>query len=730
MTGVAALLSPSGPRHIILNDLSPAAVHIARNYCTPCDVEALETEFTRIQAAAKEEFDWLYETYHEDPKTGEKIPAIIQYTIWSDVYECRPKKRDPKKHPINPDGCGGEIVLWDVAIDKNTGTVLENFKCPHCGESWKKLDLGLLKSVPVVSNYSYSDGKAEKSRRGMHAVTEFELRRLAEIGTGQIPYWYPTDTFDSCREMWRGVHRDKGITKACDFYTKRSLWALAKLWEEAGRVENPRVADMVRFAITGTIQAASRMNRHRPNSVAGILMGTLYVGSLLEEANVLRLLKPRIDKSIQLASTIPSISNTCLTLGHAGEMPRIVDSTIDYIFTDPPFGSNIFYGDCSFLWESWLGAFTDESQEAVWNKSRKPAEGGKTLEDYEHLMSESFREMYRVLKPNRWATVVFSNSDDQVWEAIQNAAHEAGFVIYGGKEFDKVQRSFKGIKGEKGKEKVISKDVLLNLHKPRMPLVRSRELTRIEDVEGFILQEIKTYLQYLPPDASSSGRTVDAITRAVQVRVLESGCSMKGFSAAYVSDVLHEARRRLSLAEINGAWYPSNGLAGEILVRNESSAVLWLTKLLSKQGRRLDEIDPLWKQEKLRGGYHGTRGLQDLLEHFFMKNEAGTYRVPDDHERQLLRGQQEERQLRECEHYLQGKRSEEPSPEDRFAWIELLAATRAWQVILDIEKTLASSLGWQDLPGGKEARERIRLARAMVSQPSKTSGSGSQSTLF
>ena len=48
MTGVAALLAPSGPRRVILNDLSPAAVHIARNYCTPCDVDELKKEFERI----------------------------------------------------------------------------------------------------------------------------------------------------------------------------------------------------------------------------------------------------------------------------------------------------------------------------------------------------------------------------------------------------------------------------------------------------------------------------------------------------------------------------------------------------------------------------------------------------------------------------------------------------------------------------------------------------------
>lgn len=64
MTGVASLLCSSGPRKVILNDLSPAAVHIARNYCTPCDVQELKREFERIKEAVKEEFDWLYGTEH------------------------------------------------------------------------------------------------------------------------------------------------------------------------------------------------------------------------------------------------------------------------------------------------------------------------------------------------------------------------------------------------------------------------------------------------------------------------------------------------------------------------------------------------------------------------------------------------------------------------------------------------------------------------------------------
>jgi hypothetical protein len=346
-------------------------------------------------------------------------------------------------------------------------------------------------------------------------------------------------------------------------------------------------------------------------------------------------------------------------------------------------------------------------------------------------MAESFQEMYRVLKPNRWATVVFSNSDDRVWEAIQDAAHEAGFVIYGGREFDKVQRSFKGIKGEKGLEKVISKDVLLNLHKPRVPQVRNSELKRIDDVEGYILHQIKMYFQYLSPEAPASDRTVEAITRAVQRRVLEEGCSMQGFSAGFVSDVLHQAGMKRSLVEHEGAWYPANGWLGEVIVRNDASAVLWLTGLLTKEPRRFDEIDPLWKQAKLKGNYKGARGLEELLDEFFIKNPDGTYRVPDEHERQVLKGQEEERVFRDCERFLSGKLNREPSIDEKFTWIEMLASRKEWNLILTLEQTLSANQGWRELPEGKAASDRLRYAKfAAKKGKEKEATGGEQATLF
>jgi len=731
MTGVAALLCPSGSRHVILNDLSPAAIHIASNYCTPVNVNELKNGFDRIKSAVKEEFDWLYETYHTDSESGEKIPAMIQYTIWSDVYRCHPKKRNTEKHPINPDGCGMEIILWDVAIDRDTGKVKDKFKCPNpkCGETWKKTELKRVRSVPVVTNYVYTDPKTNKKQRAEHPVTEFELRRIKEIESKEIPYWYPSNSLEKKSEMYiRCALHLRNIERASDFYTKRNLWALSRMWKETETFP-PRLFDAYKFLLTAININVSRMWKYKADRKGGSVSGTLYIPSLSIEQNVLGVIS-RKTKNVYQALSLGNKSAKVFTAIQSATSLDIPKSCVDYIFTDPPFGSNIFYADCSFLWESWLGEFMDESKEAVWNKSRKPSIGGKTLEDYKNLMFESFQEMHRLLKPNRWATVVFSNSNDRVWEAIQDAAHHAGFIIYGGKEFDKIQRSFKGIRGEKGLEKVISKDVLLNLHKPRVPLVRNGELKKVDDIEGFVLQQIKVYLQYLPPDSPTRQRTVEAITRAVQRRVLEEGYSMKGFGASYVADVLHEARGKFQVVEIDGAWYLSKGELSDLLVRDESSAILWLTRILSEDAKRLDEVDPLWKQEKLKGGYRGEKGLQEILDDFFIENRDGAYRVPDEHERKALKGQVDERSSRDCERYLAGALRREPSVEEKFNWIEFLTRKEEWKKILDIERTLVLHKDWKQLSGGKDTLDRIRLAKTMLIQKKESLETMKQKTLF
>jgi hypothetical protein len=249
MTGVAALMTG---RHAILNDLSPAAVHIARNYTTPVDIEALQREFERIKAAVKAEFDWLYGTICD--RCGNL--ATIRYTIWSDVFECS--------------RCGEEIILWNVAVNKDTGKVADSFSCPNCTIKWRKRQLTRIRSDIVLTHYecpTCSPGWKE------HAVTIEEKNHLAEIEKRTIPYWYPDIEIDPGREMMRHGLLKRGFNRTTSFYTKRNLWAISRLWnmvESSSEALKPHL----RFVVTAILHRASFLNRLRPSRAGDPLSGT------------------------------------------------------------------------------------------------------------------------------------------------------------------------------------------------------------------------------------------------------------------------------------------------------------------------------------------------------------------------------------------------------------------------------------------------------------------------
>ena len=113
-------------------------------------------------------------------------------------------------------------------------------------------------------------------------------------------------------------------------------------------------------------------------------------------------------------------------------------TAFDYIFTDPPFGGNINYSEMNLLWESWLGWRTDTTEEAIVHSLQK-----KGVAEYQELLRRAFAEANRVLKDNGWMTVIFHNSSQHIWRALQDAIEEAQFRVDGTQTFDKKHGTFK-----------------------------------------------------------------------------------------------------------------------------------------------------------------------------------------------------------------------------------------------------------------------------------------------
>ena len=310
----------------------------------------------------------------------------------------------------------------------------------------------------------------------------------------------------------------------------------------------------------------------------------------------------------------PQDPGCIINTGSATDLSTIPSDTVDYVFTDPPFGSNLYYDDLNFIWESWLGHLTDSRFEAVVHRAKQ--RDRKTLGDYERLMTESFGEMYRVLKPGRWASVVFHNSDDRVWQAIQRGAEVAGFDLVNAMVFDKEQRLFKGTRGEKGLEKVTNFDIVLNLHKRGETQLAAQPEAQ-ERIEALITAAVQKHLFASPAPDYRTGQYLHSLA----IRTLLN----ERISVELTWDQLEGILAR-EFRHVNCHWYlPKEAIAPSghgFLVRSEAAAVAWLEHVLATDPQTEADLIPQWQIATLGAGSKIKATLGELLHDNFWPDQA------------------------------------------------------------------------------------------------------------
>jgi len=98
--------------------------------------------------------------------------------------------------------------------------------------------------------------------------------------------------------------------------------------------------------------------------------------------------------------------------------------SVDYIFTDPPYGGFISYLDLSILWNHWLGfPVTAEARE---QEAIVGGERGHSEEHYKHCLARSIEVCFQLLKPDRWFSIVFQHWDTSYFATILETASNCG----------------------------------------------------------------------------------------------------------------------------------------------------------------------------------------------------------------------------------------------------------------------------------------------------------------
>lgn len=417
MTGVAARTLGLD---VVLNELSPAASFIADRFTHSIDpatfMDAVDAICSHLAALRTQ----LYSTScRECGKDAE-----ILYTVWSYRVSCN--------------YCSHEFVLWDHCRQYGRTVrdhkILGAFPCPQCSRQLRKGQLPRTTAVPVLLGY-----KCCSRVQIEHPLSDVDHARLQRIASGS----YSVSGFTPVNELPDGVNlrqpRRHGLTSVDRFYTPRNLAAMSALWREIHTIVDDELAGFVAFAFTSLYQRVTKLSEFRFWGGSGNT-ARFNVPFIFNEANVFATFE-RKAKTIRdhLETSARAYSGRAVVrTGSATDIAFLPDESVDLIFTDPPFGANINYSEMNFLWESWLGAFTNNTKEAIINRSQN-----KDVARYGELMADSLRECHRVLRNEHWMVLVFMNSSQEVWQVLRDAVVAAGFTICRVDIFDKQHGTFK-----------------------------------------------------------------------------------------------------------------------------------------------------------------------------------------------------------------------------------------------------------------------------------------------
>jgi adenine-specific DNA methylase len=274
-------------------------------------------------------------------------------------------------------------VFFDEAFNAENNTVSLEFNCPSCQAKITKKKskrafsqfydeilgntIQQAKQVPVLINYSYNDETFSKR------LDDEDIKLIDKINNIKIPYWFPTERMPEGDESRRN---DKmGFTHVHHYFTKRSLYTLSAVYNKLSTNKYAKEL-FLRYTFEQAILGFAKISRYVPSHFSQVnqyLSGTLYIGSQIVEVSLPYIISGKIKRLIKAFSVLSSnnTENTFVTTQSATDLLNISSDTIDYIFTDPPFGNNLMYSELNFLHESWNKIRTNNIQEAIINKTQK-----------------------------------------------------------------------------------------------------------------------------------------------------------------------------------------------------------------------------------------------------------------------------------------------------------------------------------------------------------------------
>jgi len=308
-------------------------------------------------------------------------------------------------------------------------------------------------------------------------------------------------------------------------FTKEQMAQLALLKSIIKKQKNKNIRDSLMLMFSGTVTKINKTAHTTiPNADEETYGGTdasafryyrYRITDKTTKINPIKYFEVRFKrilaakKEIGVAISENTINNAQIIKGTATDLSFIPKESVDYIYTDPPYGKKIPYLDLSAMWNAWLDL--DVTEEDYKMEAIEGGERNKSKQEYNELIAQSIKEMYRVLKFDRWMSFVFAHKDPEFWHLIINTAESCGFEYAGATAQKNGKKSFKKIQYP---FTVLSGQLIINFRKVRNPRAIMNANIGM-NISEIIMQTIEGII------AKNDGATIEQINDEIVIKGME-----------------------------------------------------------------------------------------------------------------------------------------------------------------------------------------------------------------
>jgi len=261
----------------------------------------------------------------------------------------------------------------------------------------------------------------------------------------KIPFWYPENKSipTTQKEDFQYLH---------ELFTRRNLISLSMILHAINNQKNQRVQNVLKLAFTAALDKCSRLKplstkskrdtTNRYTLSEGWVAARFYRPPQWQEVNpwraftnsFARVYGGKKETNTKLSGAVIGTkfediesgkANVLIINGSADEILRheIPERTIDYVLTDPPFGSAIQYLTLSTFWGAWLDFEFDYKREIVVNTRQN-----KNKEDYFRRLRSTFQALGSVTKPGSYVHIFLNDVNGPYLHKLVNYLEEAKIV--------------------------------------------------------------------------------------------------------------------------------------------------------------------------------------------------------------------------------------------------------------------------------------------------------------